>query len=635
MSSFIRPSGFTSPPVNATLVVAMVISVMALMMTTAGCSTSKSTSAKTASATEEGETSTGFPPAFVQEVNAFVVHSPDGDVLDLPLLGGLNVPRPQFIDIDADGDDDLFLQENTGSFMFFEHVRTDGASRFVWDPDRFAGIEIGEWSRLHDMDDDGDFDILAEQPFSYVRYYRNDGTPEEPAFTLLADSLINAEGEPLFSDRQNIPNLTDIDCDGLIDLFIGRVEGVLMRYELVEPVRDGPPVFQLVNNRFEDIEIIGQIGGSLHGANTIAFADFDQDGDQDLFWGDFFEPSLLLIENTGTCASPNLRSDPIPFPVQAPISTSGYNAPAFSDLNGDGDLDMFVGVLGGAFNPNLTSANNFYYFERSETDQYELVTTRFLETIDIGRESIPAFADLDLDGDFDLVLSNKIEQDDFDRGNAYYFENTGTPMAPSFQQGEVFDFEPAYHYAPVFADLDADGDLDALVGTWNQGIALYRNTGTVRAPRFVAENTSYIKLTRGSNTMPALVDIDADSDLDLFVGEASGTVNYYRNDGSEVNPDFVLVSDEYLDIDVGRRSAPTFADLDEDGDYDMIIGKEMPGIVYYRNDGTPQAPSFVLDESFDLPLPALSNPVFVDIDADGDLDVFSGGDGGGVVFFRN
>ena len=100
-------------------------------------------------------------------------------------------------------------------------------------------------------------------------------------------------------------------------------------------------------------------------------------------------------------------------------------------------------------------------------------------------------------------------------------------------------------------------------------------------------------------------------------------------------PTFDLVSDEYLDIDVGRRSVPVFADLDADGDYDMIVGREGFGFWYYRNDGTPLEPQFVRDESFSLPVTAISAPALVDIDGDGDLDFFSGGDGGGLLFFEN
>ena len=588
----------------------------------AGCATQQQTATKG----DAGATT------YHRHINPFEVRDAEGRAYDFPFLGGLNVPRPQFIDIDQDGDDDLFLQEITGQMMFFEHVKENGKPAFEWNTDRFEDMNIGEWSRFYDMDGDGDADLLTEQPFSYVRYYRNDSEDGNLVFTLLADSLKDNKGEPIFADRQNIPNLTDIDCDGLVDLFIGRVEGTVMRYEATEKVTDEAPVFKLVTERFENIEIIGQIG-SMHGANTLAFYDVDGDGDQDLFWGDFFEPGLLLLENTGSCSNPVFQNEPVAFPTHAPISTSGYNAPAFTDLDGDSDADMFVGVLGGAFNPNFTSADNFYYFERDADNRYNLEAKRFLYGLDVGRESIPTFVDLDSDGDLDLIVSNKIEQDNFDQGRSIYFENQGSASEPSFQLTDTLDFEPAYHYAPAFSDLDADGDLDALVGTWSQGVALYRNNGTATSPKLEPENTSYLKLTRGSNATPALVDIDADGDDDLFIGEASGAINFYRNEGSAGKPEFTLVSDEYLDIDVGRRSTPSFADLDSDGDMDMIVGRESPGFVYFENTGTPEAPQFEEKElDISLTVPAISTPLFIDIDGDGDLDFFTGGDGGGIVF---
>ena len=103
-------------------------------------------------------------------------------------------------------------------------------------------------------------------------------------FVLAADTLRDASDVPLFSDRQNIPNLTDLDCDGMLDLFIGRLTGTVTRYEETRRDPTGVPRFRLVTDRFEDIEIVANFG-SLHGANTMALADVDQDGDPDLFWG--------------------------------------------------------------------------------------------------------------------------------------------------------------------------------------------------------------------------------------------------------------------------------------------------------------------------------------------------------------
>ena len=205
---------------------------------------------------------------------------------------------------------------------------------------------------------------------------------------------------------------------------LGALKGRLCDSRPSKKWKNDLPKFRLVAERFENIEIIGQFGGSLHGANTLAFHDVDGDGDQDLFWGDFFEPSLLFIENTGSCSEPIMQGEPVPYPPEAPMSTSGYNAPAFSDLDGDGDEDMFVGVLGGAFNPNLTAADNFYFFKREQGFDYTLTSQRFLYGLDVGRESIPTFVDLDGDGDQDMILSNKIEPEDFDLGRSIYFEKS-------------------------------------------------------------------------------------------------------------------------------------------------------------------------------------------------------------------
>src|SRR5690606_28938905 len=108
----------------------------------------------------------------------------------------------------------------------------------------------------------------------------------------------------------------------------------------------------------------------------------------------------------------------------------------------------------------------------------------------------------------------------------------------------------------------------------------------------------------------------------------------YLNTGSPSDPRFELVSDEYEGIDVGRRSHPAFVDLDGDGDFDMVIGRQEGGSVVYRNDGTRAEPRFVLDESIVLPLPPLGAPFFADLDGDGRPELLSGNLSGGVYYYR-
>ena len=581
-----------------------------------------------------GEVSPATATRFVRSVVAFPVSDQNGRAYDPPFLGGFNVPRPQFTDIDGDGDVDLFLQERPNELMFFENVGGPTSPRFVWRTDRYQNLSVGEWTRFVDFDRDGDLDLLSERRFSYVQYFRNDGTAEGAAFTAVGDSVRDVTGEPLFADRQNIPNVNDIDCDGQLDLFLGRITGTISRYEVAEMTDDGVPVFRFLEDRFQGIEIVAQLG-SLHGANAMAFADMDRDGDLDFFWGDFFERGVLFVENTGSCSEPNLRTDPLPFLVDDTISTSGYNVPVLEDVDSDGDLDLFIGVLGGAFNPNLTTTRNFHFYEQVN-GAFIHRTDRFIYTLDVGSESIPALADLDGDGDLDLLVANKLDPDDTQTSRLYHFENVGSARAPSFEQRGFIPLFTMYHYAPTLGDLDGDGDLDMLVGTWNRGVALYLNQGTRTEPEFVLQDTTLVRLTRGSNSTPALTDVDGDGDLDLFIGESSGEINFYRNVGTAQAPSFDLVTDRFAGIDVGRRSFPTFADVDGDGDQDLLIGRQEGGVLLYRREGSAMDadPLFVLDSTFTLPLPTYSTPAFVDIDGDGDLDLFSGGLGGGLIFFE-
>ena len=572
-------------------------------------------------------------------VAPFPVTDTGGRALELPFHGGFNAPRPQLVDADGDGDLDLFLQEVTGSVALFERDgERDGLPRFVPRSSRYGDIDVGEWYRFADVDADGDLDLLAEQRFSYIKYYRNDGERGAYRFVLAADTLKDVDGTPIFSDRQNIPQLGDLDCNGRSDLLIGRLDGTVARYEAARTDTRGVPAFRLVASEFEGIRIIGQqvgpplpLGPSMHGANTMALADHDGDGDLDLFWGDFFEPGLLLISNGGTCPAPSFRSPPLQFPVGRPLLTSGYNAPAFGDLSGDGRADLVVGVLGGAYNPLRTSAENLLYLTRGEGAGWEVRSRRLLPVLDIGSESVPALADLDGDGDLDLVLSNKLDPSDLRTSFVYRLENVGRATRPAFRMRPPLELGRRFHAAPAFADLDGDGRLDALLGQWGPRLAWYRGTGNA----FEAADTALVTITRGSNTVPALGDLDGDGDLDLIVGESSGWLNYYRNDGDVRAPRFELVSDQFENIRIGRRSAPALADLDGDGDLDLLVGSENDGLALFRNDGSRTVARLVRDTTFHVEAPVLVAPAAGDLDGDGDVDLVLGGAGGGAVYLES
>ncbi|MEN8375931.1 MAG: VCBS repeat-containing protein [Gemmatimonadota bacterium] len=589
-----------------------------------GCTTAGGTGA---SAPDAG----GADVAWHREVAPFPVVGRDGAPLDLPFLGGLDAPRLRFADLDGDGDPDLLLQERTDELMFLENVGDPSAARFEWRTDRFEGLSIGEWFRPLDADGDGDVDLFVENPFNHLSYYRNDAGPgAAPRLVLASDSVRLDDGTPVFSDRQNIPSILDLDCNGLLDLFIGRIDGTVSRFEAVAPVGRTAPAFRLVEERWEDIQVVAQLVPSLHGANAMAFGDVDADGDTDLLWGDFFEPGLLLFENFGTCARPRLREEPAPFPAGAPVATSGYNAGEFVDLDGDGDSDLVIGVIGGAYDPSRTAVENVYLLERVDAG-WDLATRRLLRAIDVGSESVPALGDLDGDGDVDILVGTKIEGDDARTASLRFLENVGTPTAPAFRERGRLGVRGGFQHAPALGDLDADGDADLLLGTWNRGVSRWRNDGPGAdgLPTFTLLDSAYVRLTRGSHSTPALGDVDGDGDLDLAVGESSGEVNLYRNVGSAGTPSFELVTDNWGGLDVGRRSAPALVDLDGDGAPELALGGEAGGLTLVPLDGSAAGAPVDLG----LPLPANSAPAFADLDGDGRPELIAGNRSGGLLYY--
>ena len=152
--------------------------------------------------------------------------------------------------------------------------------------------------------------------------------------------------------------------------------------------------------------------------------------------------------------------------------------------------------------------------------------------------------------------------------------------------------------APTFADIDGDGDLDAFIGERYGTILYFQNIGDATNPTFSEASGSFNPLNGvdiGSYSTPSFADLDGDGDLDAFIGEVDGTILYFQNIGDATNPAFIQRSgslNPFNGVDVGDYSAPSFADLDVDGDLDAFIGEDDGFINYLREHRRRHQPGF-------------------------------------------
>ena len=193
-------------------------------------------------------------------------------------------------------------------------------------------------------------------------------------------------------------------------------------------------------------------------------------------------------------------------------------------------------------------------------------SSRFISQIDVGSESVVSLVDLDADGDLDLFVTNKIDPQDLSDSKVFLFRNNGKSTAPDFQRVGEFKLEGAYHNAPAFGDLDADGDLDIVLGTWRDELRYLQNVGSETQPDFKLIDPAFVEITRGSNATPTLGDIDNDGDLDVYVTNI-GKDGLYLNEGGVCTraPAAALVSSDDC------ISSASFLDYDRDGDLDLFV----------------------------------------------------------------
>lgn len=285
-------------------------------------------------------------------------------------------------------------------------------------------------------------------------------------------------------------------------------------------------------------------------SRSINFVDVNNDGWEDLFITNgpgSGQNNMLYINNAGIDFT-LLTNDPI---VE---DNSASDGATFADADNDGDMDAFVVTWHGQKN---------YFYENngdgSFTYRQDLLsgsTGTYSETASWG--------DADNDGWIDLYFTNSY----INLINQYYTNNGDLNFSPLNSSILVNESEPSRNVQWI--DIDNDNDQDLFItNESNQKNNLYLNDGEGEFTQ--VENSVLTQSAKGSMSS-SWADIDNDGDLDVFVANAA----YFQQQNNQLflnqgNGAFEAINSGDIVNDSGCSYGSAFADIDNDGDEDLIV----------------------------------------------------------------
>jgi len=623
---------------------------------------------------------------FNKSYDAAVSHN--GDILKLAWVGGFNNPQFSNIDIDQDGDNDLFVFDRSGDVLLLFKIDNSGDEvEYLAQTeglDNFPNLRA--WALLFDYNLDGKVDIFTHSdsiPGGGVSVYKNIGDPGNPVFELI-HGLLTTHSEyetasfdsPLYVNLADIPSMIDVDEDGDMDILTFSINGSELEYhenQSQEIYNDNEHFeFELKNacwGYFKESSLDNSISlfdtcltnvidpknaQALHVGSTVLGIDLDGDDVKDLLIGDITGNNLIALTNGGTLQSGSMIAFDNEFPsntvnIELQVFPSAY----YTDIDNDGLKELIVA-------PNApNTANNFsstWLYSNSGSNSSPVFNWEdfaFLqdEMIERGSNALPVLFDYNADGKKDLIIANKSFYDDNSqqRSSLALYENTGTNGNLSFDLVDddylaLDDIGLTLALYPTFGDLDDDGDEDLIIGDLNGQLHYFENTAgagnvanfTLSIPGISDSNGDLIDV--GQFATPFIVDIDRDGKLDLIIGERSGVLNYYQNIGSSTDFSFSFINNTFGGIqmpgDLNEGFSVPFI-LDSDEGYQLFVGSNQGEVVHFFPIEDDLSGDFVVANENILPFREgkRTGVAIADIDNSDGLEMIVGNYRGGLAYY--
>jgi len=552
---------------------------------------------------------------FDQVNNVRVIEN--GDSLINAWAGGMNFMQFLSIDLNSDSEEDLLAFDRTGNRLMPFVVKTNsGSKRYKYAPEFIDSFpEITNWIILEDYDCDG-FKDLFTSVNGNIGVYKNDGNLKF-TWALTTNNLESTYPyknykENLLVYREDYPEILDVDNDGDLDIFTFGQGNTVQHHEGQQSCGLDFKVKYNCWGGFKDSGIsnklsldacsgnkkdpgVSSIEKTQHsGGAAILLLDLKGNGLKDAIIGDASFNHVSALFNDGQLDSAHMYDQDTLFPYyDTPINQFVYPGFYYEDVDFDGVKDLIVSPsTKGSENVN----NTWFYKDKSlnNTPVFELNDSSFLQgqMPDFGEGAYPILSDMNFDLKPDLFAANfgVFQSEGVYKSSVSYYKNTGTSSSPEFSL-VTKDFANLSTYNlgnalyPAFTDLDNDIDLDMMVGTADGVLHYFENDYSTGVPVYTLKTLNYGGIDVGNFSTPVFFDIDGDGDVDLFIGNSSGTIVYYKNTGTSQSPNFVHVTDAFGSINVQGiysslgYSVPFF--IKDNGTINLFVGSYDKGVIQY------------------------------------------------------